>query len=68
MQKYRKFLVVFDWSRFVILTIWLVEKYCFVLEQNVHKKLMWNLEWLNEFFLTAKNRLQGIDSSCFQNW
>ena len=33
-----------DWSKCVILAIWLVEKYCFVVVGNVHKKLMRSLE------------------------
>ena len=57
LENIENFSSYFGRTKCVILTIELVEKYCFVLVGNMHKKLMWNLEWINKFFLTAKNKL-----------
>ena len=45
-----------DWSKLVILAIWLVEKYCFGFVGKV-KKINVKFGVINEFLLTAENRL-----------
>ena len=65
MQKYRHFLVVFWLDKICHFDNSIGGKILFRFSRKYAQNLMWILEWINEFFLTAKNRLYRIDVSCY---